>query len=105
MNDLKNCPFCGSKAVLESHNGGMYYIRCTNTNKSHFCPIEPETSLNLSKDQTIWEWNTRSGITIPDHLTEEFKEFAGLALHEKRKHFEMTGKEKELFKYLEEIVG
>jgi len=56
MNDeLKPCPFCGSKAEIKRYDCSLTYVKCSN-NK---CLVEPCTVFCRSREQAIRIWNTR----------------------------------------------
>lgn len=60
MTKLKDCPFCGSIAVVSSYNrrclslkGETYKVEC------RYCDISPETALYEDKMEAIKVWNER----------------------------------------------
>jgi hypothetical protein len=59
--ELKPCPFCGSKAFVKYEEGSalLVGIYCENTN----CGIQPFTSLFDDLDETIKAWNTRQQVS------------------------------------------
>ncbi len=75
MEDLKNCPFCGSENIDESIglNGGhiqAYYIECIN------CAASSE--MFVEKEKAIKAWNTRPEsaelLTLQDRYNAQEKE-------------------------------
>lgn len=56
MDELKPCPFCGNKAVLEDLGGyetcGRFFVRCTK------CDIAQD-NLWATKKTAIRRWNKR----------------------------------------------
>ena len=58
MEQLKPCPLCGRKPIIEhwSSGGKMYMVKCNNPN----CPV-PVTSYPTGHnlDEVIAEWNRR----------------------------------------------
>ena len=60
-NELKPCPFCGSKAqrgiVTHSYGHKMYYIECSNRG----CLISPTTIAYATKGADARAWNRRVG--------------------------------------------
>lgn len=55
MAELKPCPFCGSKAVIQ-RNGSYHRVCCPNIQD---CPIEPRTHWVLNQESAIKAWNRR----------------------------------------------
>lgn len=55
MNDLKPCPFCGSKPEIRRY-GGKYSAECPNDD----CEVRPETFLKYSSDEAVKAWNRRA---------------------------------------------
>lgn len=57
--DLKQCPFCGKKPIIEhwSSDGMMYMVKCNNPD----CPV-PVVSYPSGRDlnMVIKEWNRRA---------------------------------------------
>ena len=53
--DIKPCPFCGGKAVLQRLGGYYEYVRCVNEK----CTIKPITPCYLEEGRAIKEWNKR----------------------------------------------
>lgn len=70
LQDLKPCPFCGEKAVLETFTTAMekvprYRVRCSNC----FC----ETNWDFfSKEDVIKAWNRRHETVEEKNNHEEF---------------------------------
>lgn len=58
ISELKNCPFCGSKANL-FHSGAAYWGTCTNEE------CECETPGRTDPEEAAWIWNRRAAQTIP----------------------------------------
>jgi len=54
MTELKSCPFCGAKAVLEE-NHGLYTISCQN----YECIVCVYTLYVSDKTKAIEAWNRR----------------------------------------------
>lgn len=57
MNELKPCPFCGSKADLHSSNGYSMFAMCTNQGCG--ANIEAEDLNYLGPDIAVALWNRR----------------------------------------------
>lgn len=61
--ELKPCPFCGKKPVLErwSSGGFMCMVKCCNPD----CPVPPNGYPSGRKiDEVVIKWNRRSGNEI-----------------------------------------
>ena len=56
MEQLKPCPFCGSKARVNIF-GNEYQISCDNC----CCDVLPNTWLYFTEEEVIEAWNTRRG--------------------------------------------
>lgn len=62
MEELKPCPFCGSKAILRkvatgrNRSGYEYYIRCGNIH----CPVYVHTLNRNTEDEAVEAWNMRA---------------------------------------------
>lgn len=56
--ELKPCPFCGSKRIGISSNGKVYVAVCTNCKAS--------TNLAARKEDAIYLWNKRAESTNED---------------------------------------
>ncbi len=54
MLELKPCPFCGDKGVMQ-RNGHCFRVCCPNRD----CPIEPRTHWFLNYLLAIEAWNRR----------------------------------------------
>lgn len=53
---LRKCPFCGRKAIMDSRkieNQIRYFVHCSNRD----CSVEPCTSMGLSKVEVAEWWN------------------------------------------------
>ena len=50
--EIKSCPFCGAKGVIESTKVGYYWIRC----KEYCCQMYGE----WDKSEAIRIWNKRN---------------------------------------------
>lgn len=65
--ELKPCPPCGRKLVVEhwSSGGTMYMVKCNNPD----CPMPVESYPNGHKlDEVITEWNQTMGRLIDANL-------------------------------------
>lgn len=64
MEDLKPCPFCGSKAILRkvatgrNRSGYEYYVRCGNIH----CPVYVNTCNRDTEDEAVEIWNRRADL-------------------------------------------
>lgn len=62
MEELKPCPFCGSKAILRkvatgrNRSGYEYYVRCYNLN----CTVYVHTFYRDTEDEAVENWNRRA---------------------------------------------
>ncbi len=56
--ELKPCPFCGGKAILDSHGR---YVYCTNQHSN--CDIRPHTKFYDTPDEAVQAWNKRAILT------------------------------------------
>lgn len=62
MEELKPCPFCGSKAILgkvvtgRNRSGYAYYVRCGNLH----CPVYVHTCNRDTEDEAVEIWNRRA---------------------------------------------
>lgn len=55
MTELKPCPFCGYKGIMQ-RNGHCFRVYCPNKD----CPIEPKTHWFLNHLLAIEAWNRRA---------------------------------------------
>ncbi len=55
MAELKPCPFCGYKGIMQ-RNGHCFRVYCPNKD----CPIEPKTHWFLNHLLAIEAWNRRA---------------------------------------------
>ena len=62
MMELRECPFCGARAVI-TESLGTYSVYCVSCN----C----EVNGGREKSKTIEKWNTRYSINTPKHETVE----------------------------------
>jgi hypothetical protein len=56
MNELKSCPFCGSRATLHERTDG-FYVDCAM--KRGFCSVMPSTWVYKTEEEAINAWNRR----------------------------------------------
>lgn len=55
MSELKPCPFCGHKAILEDLDcNPRFFVKCSN----RYCGVE-QAPLYMSKASAIKAWNRR----------------------------------------------
>ncbi len=52
--DLKPCPFCGSRAIMHIDSGYLYYIECIN-----LACVARDTRWFKSEIEAIEAWNKR----------------------------------------------
>ena len=66
MNKIKQCPFCGSRAVLRTYDD-KYYVRCSNVG----CKVYAATENEDSPEEAIRAWNKRNGVSEWDEEEEQ----------------------------------
>jgi len=69
MAELKDCPFCGGKAIadiLKNQTPTKYVVKCRNE-----CWICPETSYVLTEKESFDQWNLRIHPHTPASLDVE----------------------------------
>ena len=56
MIELKPCPFCGEKPIVEYGNGiKKYWISCQNEK----CWVQPNTDAHINRGVVVRFWNRR----------------------------------------------
>lgn len=55
MTELKSCPFCGDKGIMQ-RNGNCFRVYCPNGD----CPIAPRTHWFLNQLLATEAWNRRA---------------------------------------------
>lgn len=61
MPELKPCPFCGDKGVVQ-RSGYCFRVCCSNRD----CPIEPRTHWFSNRLSAIETWNRRADDAKPE---------------------------------------
>ena len=54
---LRECPFCGSEAVIHESIEGRYYIMCS---VSKICTVIPSTLVYSNLNDAVEAWNRRA---------------------------------------------
>lgn len=68
--ELKPCPFCGSKNLAVTASFGAWWVTCTECHAS--------TGRDISREKAFYRWNTRA----PDPMLEELARVLGDLLFE-----------------------
>ena len=58
--ELKPCPFCGSKAKTDLSDFGSAMVYCGAEDNGVECPVNPETGFHDSRESAIAAWNKRT---------------------------------------------
>lgn len=78
MSNLKVCPFCGSRAELDSNENDGWILGCANRR----CDVSPHIR-STERDKIIATWNTRAVQFMSDDLLREIYDRGYLNVNEK----------------------